>query len=188
MGSSPEADGVAAVAEVVAQLAREQGMAVATSESLTAGAVASALGAAPQASQWFRGAVVAYASQVKHGLLAVPPGPVVSEAAVVSMALTTGELLDADVVLAVSGAGGPDPQDGQPPGTVWFAVSSPSRVDTEELHFDGDPAEVVHQTVQHGLEVLERALRALSSSRPAAGRDDDLVGQWGGIVRASPDR
>ena len=51
---------------------------MACAESLTSGAIASALGAAENASEWFRGGVVAYASGVKHDLLHVPPGPVVS--------------------------------------------------------------------------------------------------------------
>jgi nicotinamide mononucleotide (NMN) deamidase PncC len=46
---------------------------VAVAESLTGGMVASALAEASGASKWFRGAVVAYASEVKHELLGVPP-------------------------------------------------------------------------------------------------------------------
>ena len=44
-----------ASAELVASLAGERGWSVGAAESLTSGAVASALGAAPEASSWFRG-------------------------------------------------------------------------------------------------------------------------------------
>ncbi|WP_181779738.1 CinA family protein [Pseudonocardia pini] len=43
-------------------------------ESLTGGMVASALARAEGASTWFRGAIVAYAGEVKHDLLNVPDG------------------------------------------------------------------------------------------------------------------
>jgi nicotinamide-nucleotide amidase len=144
--------------EHLAQAALDCGCAVAVAESLTSGAMASALGAAPQASEWFRGAVVAYSADVKHGLLGVPEGPVVSKSAVSAMAEQTAHLLGADVTLAVSGVGGPDPQDGQPVGTVWFAVHSQSSTSTERCRFDGDPEAVVHQTVQHGLDLLLQAI------------------------------
>jgi nicotinamide-nucleotide amidase len=148
--------------EHVAQAALDSSCTLAVAESLTSGAIASALGAAPQASEWFRGGVVAYAADVKHGLLAVPEGPVVSEPAVSAMARQTARLLGADVTLAVSGVGGPDPQDGQPVGTVWFAVHTQGTTRTERRGFEGDPEAVVHQTVGHGLHLL---LQAISTRR-----------------------
>jgi nicotinamide-nucleotide amidase len=170
--------------EVVSRLARDEGLAVAVSESLTSGALASALGAAPDAAEWFRGAIVAYAAVVKHGLLEVPPGPVVCREAVVAMALSTGELLDADVVLAVSGVGGPGPQDDVPAGTVCFAVSTPWHVESEEQRFEGDPAAVLAQTVDHGLAMLVRALAGVAPvARTGTADDADPARSWGGIVR-----
>jgi nicotinamide-nucleotide amidase len=167
-------------AETVARLALAAGLGVAVSESLTAGALASALGAAPQASEWFRGGIVAYAASVKHELLDVPPGPVVSADAVVAMALSTGELLDADLVLAVSGVGGPEPQDDLPPGTVCFALATPWRVETDEQHFQGDPPTVLERTVEHGVTMLARAL-ADTATDQTTGTESAIP--WGGIVR-----
>lgn len=146
-------------AETVARLALSAGLGVAVSESLTSGALASALGAASQASDWFRGGIVAYAASVKHELLDVPPGPVVCAEAVAAMALSTGELLDADIVVAVSGVGGPEPQDDRPPGTVCFALATPWRVETDEQHFEGDPPAVLARTVDHAVAMLARALQ-----------------------------
>jgi nicotinamide-nucleotide amidase len=150
-------------AEQVARLASESGRSIAVAESLTGGALSSALGAAPDSAEWFRGGVVAYASEVKHTLLRVPDGPVVSEQASITMAETTADLLGADVALAVTGAGGPDPQDGQPPGTVWLAVCVGRHTTTECRRFPGGPEDVVQQTVLRGLALLQQAL---DSSRP----------------------
>jgi nicotinamide-nucleotide amidase len=151
--------------EHLAKAALDSGYTVAVAESLTSGAMASSLGAAPRASEWFRGGVVAYSADVKHGLLGVPNGPVVSEAAVSAMARQTARLLDADVTLAVSGVGGPDIQDGQPVGTVWFAVHSQGSTWTVRRGFDGGPEEVVKQTVEHGLHLLLQAFSTEQRNR-----------------------
>src|SRR5690606_35567733 len=71
-----------AAAEQTAELAEaiaRRGWGVATAESLTGGTIATVLAAAPQAGTWLRGSVVAYAAEVKFGLLGVPRGPVVTE-------------------------------------------------------------------------------------------------------------
>jgi len=67
---------------------------------------------------------VAYHTDVKHEVLGVPPGPVVTAEAAAAMATGVRRLLRADVVVAVTGAGGPGPQDGQDPGTVFLALES----------------------------------------------------------------
>jgi nicotinamide-nucleotide amidase len=145
-------------AEKISAAARDRQLTVATAESLTGGRISAVLGAAPSSSQWYRGSIVAYASSVKHGLLRVPDGPVVSEPSARAMATTVAELLDADLAVAVTGAGGPEPQDGQPPGTVWFGVFAGGAARTELRHFEGDPG-VVEATTAHALFLLEDALR-----------------------------
>jgi nicotinamide mononucleotide (NMN) deamidase PncC len=69
--------------------------------------------------------VVAYASIVKHSLLGVPAGPVVSEQAAAAMAAGAGRVLKAAVGLAVTGVGGPGPQECKAPGTVSPEVTGP---------------------------------------------------------------
>jgi nicotinamide-nucleotide amidase len=106
----------------VAMLLAEHGLTLAVAESLTGGLVASRLVNVAGASTWFRGGIVAYAGDVKRDLLAVPPGPVVSEETALAMAAGVRRRLDADVGIGVTGVAGPDPQDGEPPGTVYLAV------------------------------------------------------------------
>jgi PncC family amidohydrolase len=96
---------------------------VGVAESLTGGMLSSRLARRAAASEWFAGGVVSYAPRVKHELLGVGPGPVVSEAAAVDMAEGVRRLLSVDVGAAVTGVGGPDPQDGVAAGTVWAAVT-----------------------------------------------------------------
>jgi nicotinamide-nucleotide amidase len=63
-------------------------------------------------------------------------------------------LLRADVAVAVTGAGGPDPQDGQPPGTVWLALHHGTTVQTQRVHFSGEPSRVVEQTCARARQML----------------------------------
>ena len=142
------------LAREVAALAPREERRLAVVESLTGGLVCSDLAASPGSSDWFRGGVVAYDRTTKHGVLGVPDGPVVSEPAVRSMAARAADMLGADLTVAISGAGGPDPQDDQPPGTVWFAIADRGAVDAWWQHFPGEPPEVLHAT-------RIRALRAL---------------------------
>jgi nicotinamide-nucleotide amidase len=133
---------------------------VAVAESLTGGLLSSRLAAASAASEWFCGAVVAYSRRVKHEVLGVPAGPVVSRAAAVAMARGAATLLGADLSVALTGAGGPEPQDGQPPGTVWLAVAHDSQVDVVPHRFDEpDPAAVCDRACREALLALLRALK-----------------------------
>jgi nicotinamide-nucleotide amidase len=107
---------------VVLAMLRERGQTLAAAESLTGGMVGSKLTSVPGASDVFVGGVVSYASRVKHDLLDVPEGPVVTEAAAVAMADGVRRRLGADVGIAATGVAGPAEQEGRPPGTVCLAV------------------------------------------------------------------
>ncbi len=107
---------------VVLDLLKQQGLTIALAESLTGGLISSRLCDIPGASAAFRGSIVSYASDVKFGLLGVPEGPVVSEAAATAMAEGAARVLGADVAIAVTGVAGPGPQDGEEPGTVFMAT------------------------------------------------------------------
>ena len=62
---------------VVVDLLQERGLTLALAESVSGGLAATRLSAVPGAGDVFRGALVAYASEVKFALLDVPEGPVV---------------------------------------------------------------------------------------------------------------
>lgn len=147
------------VAERIATRATAADRTIAVAESLTGGLVASALAAAREASAWFRGGIIAYASEVKHHLLLVPDGPVVSEAAARTMAESVREMFEADVAIAVTGVGGPDPQDGQPPGTVWFAIALDAGTRALRASYsEPEPAAVCRCAVEDALQLVEETL------------------------------
>ena len=117
---------------------RQRGWTLALAESLTGGLIGSRLTAVPGASDVFRGGLVSYASDVKFDLLDVPEGPVVSEEAVTAMAQGAAKLLDADCAIAVTGVAGPDPLDGEDPGTVWMATLVNGEVEATKVKFPFD--------------------------------------------------
>jgi nicotinamide-nucleotide amidase len=153
------------LAERVAELTIP-GVQIGVAESLTSGALASALGAAPEASTWFTGGVVAYEKKVKFEVLGVTPGPVISERCAREMAAGAAKLLGAHVVAAVTGVGGPGPEEGQPAGTVFLAHGPVDAVVVEQLSLYGEPTEIVEQTVTAALTALIDDLGVRTESQP----------------------
>ncbi len=149
----------------VAALVRDRAMTLGLAESLTGGLVASRLVGVPGASDWFRGGVVSYASDVKRTVLGVPDGPVVTEAAARAMAVGARRVLGADIGLALTGVAGPDEQEGVAPGTVIVGLALPDR-DAESLifHLPGDRERVRQYAAISALDLLRRRLLAEGAS------------------------
>jgi nicotinamide-nucleotide amidase len=145
---------------VVVDLLQARGLTLALAESLSDGLEATRLSAVPGAGEVFRGAVVAYANEVKFELLGVPRGPVVSPEAAFAMAEGARRLLGADVGLATTGVAGPDEQDGQPVGTVFLGLALGENVEVREVHLPGDPDRVRQYAVISVLDLLRRRLLA----------------------------
>jgi nicotinamide-nucleotide amidase len=162
--------------DAIARLAGRGRLQVAVAESLTSGQVATALGAGPDASTWFAGGVVAYTPDVKFEVLAVTPGPVVTERCAREMALGVATLLRADATVALTGVGGPEPDEGEPAGTVYLATCVHGEIDCTRVDLDGDPEQVVEAATASALEHLLERLERLDSS-VEAGSDGPSVPQ-----------
>jgi nicotinamide-nucleotide amidase len=157
-------------AQRVADLAKGRDLQVGVVESLTCGWLAAALGAAPDASSWFRGGIVAYATEVKQRLLGVEGDRVVSHECARQMARAGGELLAAQAVVSATGVGGPGPSEGEPAGTVIVATSVRGDLASHRLQLDGEPQEVLDQAVSACLRLLEAAI---TDSAPQAAEGPD---------------
>nr|WP_202449200.1 CinA family protein [Streptomyces sp. SID2999] len=149
------------------RLLKVNGETLAVAESLTGGLVAAEITSVPGASQVFRGSVTAYATELKHRLLGVDAALLERSGAVdpqvaAQMAAGVREALDADWGIATTGVAGPDPQDGQPVGTVYVAVDGPLREGTssasggkvEALRLNGGRAEIRMESVRSVLALL----------------------------------
>ncbi|MFC4139090.1 MULTISPECIES: CinA family protein [unclassified Microbacterium] len=136
---------------------RRRGWTLGVAESLTGGAVSAELVSVPGASNALLGAVVAYATPVKHSVLGVDQalldahGPVHPDVAAqmadgVRRAVQV-EARPADVGISTTGIAGPDSPDGQPVGTVHIGVASPIGRVVRSFVFDGDRAQVRRSSV-----------------------------------------
>ena len=153
--------------DIVAELSRRR-LSVAVAESLTGGMLTSELIRTPGASAVVRGGIVAYSTELKHSLLGVDAGllavygPVHADvarqmASGVRAALTVADL-PADIGIATTGVAGPDPQDGQPVGTVFVAIAIGMDIHVLELQLDGDREAIRSAVVYESLLELERLL------------------------------
>ncbi|GAA0917052.1 CinA family protein [Streptomyces thermoalcalitolerans] len=153
-------------AEVV-RLLTVRGETVAVAESLTGGLVAAEITSVPGASKVFRGSVTAYATELKHRLLGVDAALLAERGAVdpqvaAQMAAGVRKALGADWGVATTGVAGPDPQDGQPVGTVFVAVDGPLKTETgaapggktTALRLNGGRTEIRRESVRSVLALL----------------------------------
>ena len=145
---------------VVLDLCRDRGLTLAAAESLTGGLIGKRITDVPGASDVFRGSIVSYASDVKREVLGVAPGPVVSEDAACAMALGACRVLRADVAVATTGVAGPDPQEGQKPGTVWLATAVDGEVESTMVRLPGDRNQIRQFSVISVLNLLRLRLAA----------------------------
>jgi nicotinamide-nucleotide amidase len=146
-----------------------RGETLAVAESLTGGLVVATLVDVPGASAVVRGGVVAYATPVKHSVLgvsaellevegAVHPDVARQMAAGVRIALSVdGE--PATWGISTTGVAGPDPQDGEPVGTVYVGIASAAGAEAFELHLDGDRGAIRHATVSELLARMSSEVR-----------------------------
>ncbi|MQY02819.1 CinA family nicotinamide mononucleotide deamidase-related protein [Actinomadura macrotermitis] len=161
------------LATVVHRLLIDRDATVATAESLTGGLIGAELTRAPGSSVTYAGGVVTYATEQKHRLLGVPAELLEEHGAVhpdVAAAMAAGVrgLLGTTYGIAVTGVAGPEPQDGEPVGTVYIGLAGPDGepiVTDPQLAVNGTGPEmrgVIRQmTVVHALEQLRRALLGL---------------------------
>lgn len=135
-----------------------RGLTVAVAESLTGGELSAALARTGDASRWFAGGVVAYLDETKYRVLGVPDGPVVTPEAARAMAEGVLRLTGADAAVAVTGVGGPDPQEGREPGTVYICTATAVGAHDFTHAFAGDPDAIVALSIEHALRHLSGEL------------------------------
>jgi nicotinamide-nucleotide amidase len=146
----------------VVRSARSRGRTVATVESCTAGALACVLADAEGASDVLHGGFVVYTKPAKSAAVGVPIELIEQHTAVsreVALAMARGglERIPADVVVAVTGVAGPDPdEDGNPVGLVHIAAVSRNGGDLHlERRFGNRPRqEILQNSIGDGLGLL----------------------------------
>jgi len=119
-----------------------RGWTIGSAESATGGLIAARLSSEPGSSATFRGAIVAYAPDLKSSLLDVDPDVIdrhgiVSEETALAMAHGARGTLAVDVAVAVTGSAGPEPLE-VAVGTMCIAVVTPLGERARTLRMPGD--------------------------------------------------
>jgi nicotinamide-nucleotide amidase len=159
-------EGEADLAELVLEAARGRGVRIATAESCTGGLVGARLTEIPGSSDVYVGGVVAYANELKTGVLGVDPALVAEHGAVsgpVAMAMARGavERLGADAAVSVTGIAGPGGgSEAKPVGTIWYGVAYAGAVAAHRTLLPGTRHDIRARAAQAALHLLLRRLRS----------------------------
>jgi nicotinamide-nucleotide amidase len=160
------------IEEIVLDLCKDQGLALATAESCTGGMVAQRLTSVPGSSQVFLGGVVAYADEVKTQELGVSAellrehGAVSAEVAA-AMAKGARARLGTDVAVSVTGIAGPGGgTEDKPVGLVYLHAVSPASERSADFVFPGDRDSIRRRAAVTALHLVRRLLTQ-SRDKPA---------------------
>ena len=157
------------IATQIVEALKARGETITCAESITGGALTSALVSVPGASHVLKGSIIAYASEIKIKELQIAPElidnyGVVSEEVAIAMATGAQRKFAADWSLGVTGVAGPGPSHDVPAGTVWLAVLGPNHQETVKLALSGDRENVRRGAVESALGVLARILSSAAKS------------------------
>jgi nicotinamide-nucleotide amidase len=153
------------LAELVLAAARGGGVRLATAESCTGGLVGARLTEIPGSSDVYLGGVVAYANELKTGVLGVDPALVAEHGAVsepVALAMVRGaiERLGADAAVSVTGIAGPGGGTAaKPVGTIWYGVAHAGAAAAHRALLPGSRHDIRARAAQAALHLLLRRLR-----------------------------
>lgn len=134
-----------------------EGQTLSTAESCTGGGIGEALTAVPGASNVYKGGIISYCNEIKHGLLAVPEEILtrygaVSAPVAEAMALGARKALQSDVAVSVTGLAGPTGDEfGNPVGTVFVGYCDAKHCISRHFRFAGDRKQVRQQAMEAAL-------------------------------------
>jgi len=148
---------------VVGRLLRDRSLTLATMESCTGGLLASTITDVPGSSDYFKGGLVSYATEIKlaWGISreVVETYGVISAECAREMARIAREKLSADVGIGVTGVAGPDEEEGKPVGTVHIALDDGSgEARVVSYQFAQSREMVKRRAVTTALSLLRRTL------------------------------
>lgn len=149
---------------IVGQLLKQQTKTIATAESCTGGKIAQVITSINGASSYFKGSVVAYATESKTQVLGlseelIKSDSVVSASVARQMAVEVKKLFNSDYAIATTGNAGPSKGDSEAEiGTVFIALATPNGVIVEGFNFGQPREKVINRTVVESLQMLRKEI------------------------------
>ncbi|MSO34747.1 MAG: CinA family protein [Candidatus Nanopelagicaceae bacterium] len=153
------------LAAKVIDLLRGRSESISCAESITGGALTSALVSISGASDVLLGSIVAYSKEMKMNQLGLSAElmdekGLVSKEVALEMAKGARQKLGSSWAISSTGSAGPRALDGSSPGEIWIAIVGPDRQESVKLSLNGARQEVINGAVESALTLLERILRA----------------------------
>ena len=148
----------------IGKLLTEKGLSLSTAESFTGGKIANQITMVPGASNYFKGSVVAYATEAKIDQLGiderlVAEHSVVSEEGAMAMAQNASRLFKTDFAIATTGNAGPTKGDSDAPvGTVFIGIASPQGVFAQGFTMGNHRERIVQKSVNKAFELLQKEI------------------------------
>lgn len=131
-----------------------------TAESFTGGLISSRISSVPGASEYFKGSVVAYDTNVKKDLLKLDDG-IINDFSVVSsqvaneMANNVKKLLDSDYSISTTGNAGPTKGDSKKDiGLIYISIATPFETKSYKFNFGNNREKNIKKSVNKALELL----------------------------------
>lgn len=152
------------ISKVVTDLLRQNNLTISCAESCTGGQIAKLLNEIPGASTYFKGGVVAYATDSKIDVLGVlentiNDNTVVSEQVALEMALGAQRIFKSDIAIATTGNAGPSKGDSDVEiGTVCLALVSNFGKKTFTFNFGQPREKVVDSAVNKAFEIVREEI------------------------------
>lgn len=137
---------------------------LAIAESCTGGKIASLFCAIPGASQYFKGSIVAYATEIKENILGVSKElidthSVVSNPVAEAMAIGVRRKLGATIGISTTGNAGPSKGDSDADlGTVFIGISTQKGVVSHKFYLGKNREQVIGKTVNKVMSLLQKEL------------------------------
>jgi len=132
-------------------------------ESFTGGQFAETITSFAGASNYYKGTIVTYATELKALLLDID-NDIINKHGVVSkevaelMAMRGREKLKVDYCVSFTGNAGPSAMEGKPVGEVYISVASAQGVKTLSLNLEGKREEIQRKGVLEGLKLLKEEI------------------------------
>lgn len=142
----------------------DKNMTLSTAESFTGGSIAERITSVPGASNYFKGSLVCYATEMKVQLLGVPQElidkhSVVSEEVAIAMANNVKTKMGTDFAIATTGNAGPTKGDSDADvGTVYIAIGTPSGTFAQKFVMGQHRNRVVKKSVNKAFELLYKEI------------------------------
>ena len=147
------------------KLFREKGLTLGSVESFTGGKFASEITSASGASQFFKGALVTYATEEKVRMLAIPQADiekhgVVSREIAGQMAYNGKNILNVDYCVSFTGNAGPEAMEGKPVGEIHIGIAFSRCLQVFSYNIEGSREEIQNKAIEIAFNLLRGIISA----------------------------